>query len=1177
MKTSKLSIRLLWYITPLVILPLLFLGGFTLTNVTNSTQKQADLIMSRFVEQQQQKVFNYIDSFHSTAKLLSTSPVLNDFLSNDIHADGSYTRRLGALMDVFASYSEAYPDIISINLVSASGKSDAYYSNNLTTAPQSYPFFKQVLQSNLRQQQFMVQNNDGTTNLFFVQRVQSVDYYLKRPQQLGFIVLQVEPSILNTSILEAPYNNTLNLLLTNDGQILFSSDYSLRGQYITEHELEQVHDLADVGTLSTIELSSIDKIERMIFAVQMSGGYYFVSTIPKGVLYQSGKAISLITGLIVIISVITLPILIFVVVRNLLLNPIELLGAASHRVGDGDLSVNLPAHTNDEVGVLFNDFNHMINQIRHYQEQLEEYKHHLEDKVESRTKALEAMNSQLELAIAQAEQANQLKSRFLANMSHEIRTPLTAIMGFTEQLLINDKVVNDKQHLNTILRNSKHLLELINNILDLSKIEAEKLAVEQAPLNVVQLVHDIESIIEPLAHDKQLAFSIHYELPLPRTIYSDMTRLKQILINIASNAVKFTEQGNVSICVHYLQSKQQLEFVVKDTGIGMSEHQIERIFKPFEQADATTTRRFGGTGLGLCISKNLAQLLGGDVTLKSEIGIGSRFAITVDCHINEPKQPLELLTEQAQLIPEKDPFLSFATSSFDANILVAEDNPDNQLLIKLLLQTWGLEPDMANNGAQAVEMALVNDYQLIIMGFTEQLLINDKVVNDKQHLNTILRNSKHLLELINNILDLSKIEAEKLAVEQAPLNVVQLVHDIESIIEPLAHDKQLAFSIHYELPLPRTIYSDMTRLKQILINIASNAVKFTEQGNVSICVHYLQSKQQLEFVVKDTGIGMSEHQIERIFKPFEQADATTTRRFGGTGLGLCISKNLAQLLGGDVTLKSEIGIGSRFAITVDCHINEPKQPLELLTEQAQLIPEKDPFLSFATSSFDANILVAEDNPDNQLLIKLLLQTWGLEPDMANNGAQAVEMALVNDYQLIIMDMQMPVMGGLEATKMLRHAAYDGPIIALTANVMNHDIDTYIEAGCDKALAKPIDKDALENVLVSYLNLEKDNQNKWDSLLKSEKFQQINDNYVANLPSYLQKVNSLKASNDAEALRSVAHSLKGSAGCFNFDDIYHSAALLEENLLSNDQAQRPTLIVNLINAIEQTIARSKETA
>lgn len=406
MKTSKLSIRLLWYITPLVILPLLFLGGFTLTNVTNSTQKQADLIMSRFVEQQQQKAFNYIDSFHSTTKLLSRSPVLNDFLANDALLDGNYTRRLGALMDVFASYSEAYPDIISINLVSASGKSDAYHSNNLTIAPKNYPFFNQVIQSNLSQQQFMVQKPDGTTSLYFVQRIDSVGYYLKRPQQLGFIVVNVEPSILNTSILEAPYNNTLNLLLTKDGKILFSSNYNLRGQYISEYELNKVRDLADIGSLSTIELSSIDKIERMIFAVQMSGGYYYVSTIPKAVLHQSGKAISLITGLIVIISVISLPILIFVVVRNLLLNPIELLGAASHRVGDGDLAVSLPAHTDDEVGILFNDFNHMVNQIRHYQQQLEEYKHHLEDKVESRTQALESMNSQLELAITQTPKRN---------------------------------------------------------------------------------------------------------------------------------------------------------------------------------------------------------------------------------------------------------------------------------------------------------------------------------------------------------------------------------------------------------------------------------------------------------------------------------------------------------------------------------------------------------------------------------------------------------------------------------------------------------------------------------------------------------------------------------------------------------------------------------------------------
>ncbi len=885
MKTSKLSIRLLWYITPLVILPLLFLGGFTLTNVTSSTQKQAELIVSRFVEQQQQKVFNYIDSFHSTTKLLSTSPVLSDFLADDLRDSGNYTRRLGALMDVFASYSEAYPDIISVNLVSPTGKSDAYYSSNLNTAPTQYPFFSRVLQSNLRQQQFMVQKSDGTTSLYFIQRIYSADYYLKRPQQLGFIILHVEPSILNTSILESPYNNTLNLLLTEDGKILFSSDYDKRGQYISEYELKQIHNLADLGKLSTIELSSIDKIERMIYAVQMSGGYYYVSTIPKALLYQSGKAISLITALIVIISVITLPMLIFIVVRNLLLNPIELLGAASHRVGDGDLSVYLPAHNNDEVGVLFNDFNHMVNQIRHYQDELEEYKHHLEDKVESRTKALETMNSQLECAIAQAEQANQLKSRFLANMSHEIRTPLTAIMGFTEQLIQSKKAQSDELHLTTILRNSKHLLELINNILDLSKIEAEKLAVEKEPLDIVQLVHDIDSIIRPLTQEKNLKCDINFHLPLPKIINSDATRLKQILINIASNAVKFTEQGLITLDITFDAESQLIEFAIQDSGIGMSEHEIERVFKPFEQADTTTTRRFGGTGLGLCISKNLAQLLGGDVYVKSAPGEGSCFRVKIACNL--------------------------------------------------------------------------------------------EAVSD--------------------------------------------------------------------------------------------------------------------------------------------------------------------------------------------------EPTLMLTELSQLTPEKDAQLSFAANSFDANILVAEDNPDNQVLITLLLQTWGLEPDIANNGAEAVEMALVNDYQVIIMDMQMPVMGGLEATQMLRHAAYDGPIIALTANVMKHDVDTYLSAGCNEALAKPIDKDALENVLVRYLHIEKDSQNKWDSLLNSEKFQQINENYRSKLPEYLAQVNELYHAGEWEELRALAHNLKGSAGCFGFTNIHLAAAALEDNLRgrTSDRNRRDYLALSLIEAIKYT--------
>ncbi|KZX01428.1 chemotaxis protein CheY [Pseudoalteromonas luteoviolacea] len=885
MKTSKLSIRLLWYITPLVILPLLFLGGFTLTNVTSSTQKQAKLIVSRFVEQQQQKMFNYMEIYQSTTKLLSTSPVLSDFLLTAPHENQTKTKRLGALMDVFASYSEAYPDIISINLVDSQGNSAAFYSSNLSFAPEEYPFFDQVIKSNLRQQQYMLPAKEGGTQLYFVQQIYSVNFHLKRPQRQGYIIVQVAPSIISSSILEAPYDNTLNLLVSGQGEVLFSSDGHFTQSYLSDQEMAQISSLADRGKLDSIVLPSVDELKRMTYSAQLSGGYYYISTIPKSILYQSGKAISLITALIVILSVVTLPVLIFIVVRNLLLTPIELLGEASHRVGDGDLSVFLPAHEDDEVGTLFDDFNHMVKQIRDFQGELEDYKLHLEEKVENRTRALEEMNQQLEVAITEAEQANQLKSRFLANMSHEIRTPLTAIMGFTEQLLHNPQAKNAELHLDTILRNSKHLLELINNILDLSKIEAEKLEVEQKEIEFLPLLKDVESIILPMAEEKQLDFMLDYNFPLPKVLNSDETRLKQILLNIASNAVKFTEQGSIIVGIDFKTGSGQFVFVVKDTGIGMSESEMERVFKPFEQADTTTTRRFGGTGLGLCISKSLAQLLGGDVQVASEQGNGSVFSISI----------------------------------------------------------------AANHQTTNIEWIDCDSY------------------------------------------------------------------------------------IH-------------------------NQISSTQE--------------------------LAEKQLE------------------------------------------------------------------------------------------ANILLAEDNKDNQELITLLLSTWGLVPDIANNGAEAVEMSLVNDYDLILMDMQMPVMGGLEATDMLRHAAYDGPIVALTANIMKNDIDNYLAAGCDATLGKPIDREKLGAVLLEFLQVDNDNLSKWNNLLESEKFLQISQNYLEKLPEQMELVESLYCEQDWESLRALAHSLKGSAGCFGFKNIHSAAGELENSLRDNNKAQWQYATLSLVQAIKYTLSNEE---
>ncbi|WP_462159025.1 ATP-binding protein [Pseudoalteromonas sp. GB56] len=877
MKTSKLSIRLLWYITPVVILPLLFLGGFTLTNVTSSSEQQSQLIVSRFVQQQQNKVFHSLNVYHSTTELLSSSPVLQNFLHEIDGSSGNYRQNLAALLDVFSSYTEAYPDILSINFVSATQDSYAYFSTTLQSPPDTYPFFEQLVASSLRRQQFMVQADNGETSLYFAQKVFAPDFQLERPVLLGYIILKVQPTVLNTAILEAPYNNTLNLLLSEQGKVLFSSNHALLGTTLNKEDLRRINLWADNGQLNEVILKSVDDTPRMMYAVQMSDGHYFATSIPKTMLYQAGKLISLITALIVFISVITLPILIFIVVRNLLLNPIEKLGEASHRVGENDLSVRLEQNRSDEVGQLFSDFNHMVDKIHHSQSELKEYKDTLEQRVEERTIELEKTNKALERAIEQAEQANQLKSRFLANMSHEIRTPLTAIMGFTEQLLENNEIEDDRVH---------------------------------------------------------------------------------------------------------------------------------------------------------------------------------------------------------------------------------------------------------------------------------------------QQLSTVLRNSRHLLELINNILDLSKIEAEKLAVNREPVSLYELFDDLSSIITAQAQQKELAFKISYDFPIPRYLNSDQTRLKQILLNILTNAVKFTANGFVHLNVGYQHGV--LKCVVTDSGIGISDQELSRIFKPFEQADSTTTRRFGGSGLGLCIAKNLSQLLGGDIWAQSEQGKGSQFTIHIDC--NQVYDDSEFYTALEQMQPPKVAIPTLSWKQFDGEILVAEDNKDNQALISLLLERWGITPDFADNGAEAVEKALVKDYQLILMDMQMPVMGGEEATQMLRHAAYDGPIIALTANVMKHDIDRYLQAGCNKALAKPIDKEQLEHTLATYLSLQQEANSRWDDILQSERFLQINENYKQKLPDYLMQVQAHQQAAEWEQLQAVAHSIKGSASCFGFNGVADAADELEKSIREGGHEDHDYPILKLEHAI-----------
>jgi len=344
-----------------------------------------------------------------------------------------------------------------------------------------------------------------------------------------------------------------------------------------------------------------------------------------------------------------------------------------------------------------------------------------------------------------------------------------------------------------------------------------------------------------------------------------------------------------------------------------------------------------------------------------------------------------------------------------------------------------------------------------------------------EHLRVISRNADYLMRVINDILDLSKIEAGKLQIEELPCSPFEVVADAVNLARVNAASKDLPLIVQYDGPIPKTIRSDAVRLRQVLLNLLGNAVKFTEAGQVRLLVRLLRSEDAhaaLEFDVIDTGIGMTAEQIDRLFEPFTQADSSTSRKFGGTGLGLTISRRLAQMLGGDIRIRSAPGQGSTFSLTV---ATGPLEGVELTEPDAAAPPSResdDPLQSLEEPALDCRLLLAEDGPDSQRLICLLLRKAGALVDVAADGQAAVDLALAahrrgEPYEVILMDMQMPILDGYQATSRLRAAGYAGPIVALTAHALAEDRRKCLEAGCDDYATKPIERDKFLAVVARY--------------------------------------------------------------------------------------------------------------
>ncbi len=355
-----------------------------------------------------------------------------------------------------------------------------------------------------------------------------------------------------------------------------------------------------------------------------------------------------------------------------------------------------------------------------------------------------------------------------------------------------------------------------------------------------------------------------------------------------------------------------------------------------------------------------------------------------------------------------------------------------------------------------------------ILGYADVLLGHLQDPDNRNCVLVLKRNGQHLLELMNDILDLSRIEAGKMDVDIGTISLVQLVNDIQSLMHVRAAEKKLEFRAEFPSEVPEQIRTDPTRLRQVLINLIGNAIKFTEKGSVVLSI-FLKNENALTFAIRDTGIGISNDQQERLFKPFSQGDSSVTRTYGGSGLGLAISKRLTTMMGGEITLESELGVGSTFTVSI------PIGPIDV----AQLIKpslfSKSKVIEvehLKQVKLDCRILVVDDRRDVRHISQHFLEKAGARVSTAEDGQQGIDAAIAardlgGPFDLVVMDMQMPNVDGLNAVAKLRSEGIEVPIIALTADAMKGDREKCLNGGCDDYLAKPIDQAKLISMVAKY--------------------------------------------------------------------------------------------------------------
>ena len=754
-----------------------------------------------------------------------------------------------------------------------------------------------------------------------------------------------------------------------------------------------------------------------------------------------------------------------------------------------------------------------------------------------------------------SEIASKTKSEFLANISHELRTPLNSIIGFTELLLQENLSYEQREILSNIRQSSYSLLELINDILDLNKIEAGKIELVPVPVNITSLLEEVRSLFKERLTSKNLNLEITVGKSVPEAILIDPLRLKQILINLVGNAYKFTEKGGIKISVRNLSATKEigdtcyLEFSVEDTGIGIPADKLNLIFEAFTQAEKDTAIKFGGTGLGLTISKKFVEMMNGKITVESEVGKGSKFSFVIPVEVVSPEK-----VEKPKLESEK--FLG-STSPYAPLILIIEDDLETARIIERHLK----EKEFKLLISQTAKDGITNAYK-----YHPDLILLDIFLPDKSGWE-VLRDLKSnvVTKSIPVVICSIQKEIKKAfslgAIEylEKPINVKKLQNLLTQIKDKFATGNKIL------------IIDDDVNILRRLDQVLSKAGYETDcYDDPEIALQKLKERKTPALIILD--LMMPKMDGFQVLTEIRKDDDLMP-----VPVIILTSK---KLLDEEIKFLEERTSGIFFKDTFDENtflsrldrildrIKENKRASIVSTIKAEKPVEKPTIPPL-------HILLVEDNLMNQKFMSHILKRLGSTFDIAVDGKDAIEKVQKNKYDLILMDVQMPVMDGLEATRYIRNELKmkDIPIIALTAHAMKGDREKCLAAGCTGYITKPIDQ---QKLVTEIMNVIKSTEPEYEEIspyfqgFSREEIIKLRTDYIESMRQEVEELDKKLSPKEFEAFRFFGHNIKGNGVAYGFPEISKYGAKIEE---AANQQDYPTL-VTIFNEFKNYLANVK---